>query len=196
MRTIFATQFASLDGFMDEPGTWTFPYWNDQIAAFKVAEMSRADGMILGRTTYEGFAAAWPGVPDDQGGREMNGMTKYVASRTRTEFAWNASQGLLAHPADDLVEAVSALKQSDGGDLMLVGSASVFTTLFSAGLIDELRLLVYPVVLRGRLPLFSGSEQPQPRRDLTLVESTAFDSGVLGLTYSTTSPTDTSSEKD
>ena len=133
MRTIFATQFASLDGFMDEPGTWTFPYWNDQIAAFKTAEMSRAEGMILGRTTYDGFAAAWPGVPDDQGGREMNGMTKYVASRTRTEFEWNASQGLLADPSGDLVEAVTALKQQDGGDLMLVGSSSVFNTLLSAG---------------------------------------------------------------
>jgi dihydrofolate reductase len=181
MRTIFATQFASLDGYMDEPGTWTFPYWDDGIAAFKAAEMTRAEGMILGRTTYDGFAAAWPGVPDDQGGREMNGMPKYVASRTRTEFGWNASTGLLSDPSGDLVEAVTALKAGAGGDLMVVGSCSVFNTLLGAGLVDELRLLVYPVVLRGSLPLFTIHE----RTDLRLAESIAFDTGVLGLTYTT-----------
>lgn len=182
MRTLFATQFASLDGFMDEPGTWTFPFWNDQIASFKTAELQRAAAMILGRTTYDGFAAAWPGVPDDQGGREMNGMTKYVASRSRTEFAWTASEPLLSDPGADLVEAVRALKQTDGGDLMVVGSSSVFNTLLGAGLVDELRLLVYPVVLRGALPLFTVPE----RTDLTLVDSTPTETGVLALTYTTT----------
>jgi dihydrofolate reductase len=174
MRTIFATQFASLDGYMDEPGTWTFPYWNDQIAAFKAAEMQRAEAMILGRKTYDGFSAVWPTVPDDQGGREMNGMGKYVASRTRTEFEWKAV-GL----PGDLVQAVSDLKQTDGGDLMVVGSSSVFNTLLGAGLIDELRLLVYPVVLRGQLPLFTVPE----RTELQLTSSRAFDTGVLALTY-------------
>jgi dihydrofolate reductase len=181
MRKIFATQFASLDGFMDEPGTWTFPFWNDQIASFKAAEIERADAMILGRTTYDGFAAVWPNVPDDEGGREFNAMPKYVASRTRSEFEWTASRPLLSSPDDDLVRAVTALKASDGpdgGDLMVVGSSSVFNALLGAGLIDELRLLVYPVVLRGSLPLFTV---PQ-RTDLSLTASQAFES-VLALTY-------------
>ncbi len=181
MRTIFATQFASLDGFMDEPGTWTFPFWNDEIAEFKSQEMTRADGMILGRTTYDGFAAAWPSVPDDQGGREMNGMAKHVASRTRTDFEWSNSAPLLPDPGGDLVEAVAALKAGDGGDLMVVGSSSVFNALLAAGLVDELRLLVYPVVLRGSIPLFSVPE----RTDLTLTASQAFATGVLALTYTT-----------
>jgi dihydrofolate reductase len=178
MRTIFATQFASLDGFMDEPGTWTFPFWNDQIASFKQEEIERAEAMILGRTTYDGFAAVWPNVPDDEGGREFNAMPKYVASRTRTEFEWTASRPLLNSADDDLVRAVTALKAGDGGDLMVVGSSSVFNTLLGAGLIDELRLLVYPVVLRGSVPLFTV---PQ-RTDLSLTASQAFES-VLALTY-------------
>lgn len=177
MRTIIATQFASLDGFMDEPGRWTIPFWNDGIAGFKAAEMGPAGGIILGRTTYEGFAAAWPGVPDDQGGREMNGLPKYVATRTLTDLAWANSSVL----AGDLVDAVTDLKATDGGPLLIMGSASVFNQLLAAGLVDQVRLLVYPVVLRGELPLFSVAE----RTDLTLTDSQTFDGGVLGLTYAT-----------
>jgi dihydrofolate reductase len=176
MRKIIATQFASLDGFMDEPGDWTFPFWTDEIGAFKAQEMADADGMILGRKTYQGFAAVWPTVPDDQGGREMNGMRKYVASRTLTEWEWNA-EGL----SGDLVPAVSALKETGGGPLLVVGSASVFNELLAAGLVDELRLLVYPVILRGSVPLFTVPE----RADLTLTGSQVFTTGVLGLVYST-----------
>jgi dihydrofolate reductase len=177
MRTIIATQFASLDGFMDEPGQWTIPFWNDGIAGFKTAEMEPAGGLILGRKTYEGFAAAWPGVPDDQGGREMNGLPKYVATRTLTDLAWNNSSVL----EGDLVQAVTELKSSAGGPLLIMGSSSVFNQLLGAGLVDEVRLVVYPVVLRGQVPVFSVPE----RTDLTLTSSETFDGGVLGLTYST-----------
>jgi dihydrofolate reductase len=177
MRKLIATQFASLDGFMDEPGTWTFPYWSDAIGQFKFEELVAAEAMVLGRKTYDGFAAAWPQMQDEAGfADKMNSMPKYVASRTRREFDWNATA-----LDGDPVSAVTALKQTDGGDLLVAGSSSVFNALLGAGLVDELRLLVYPVVLRGELPLFSTPD----RVDLTLTSSQAFDTGVLGLTYQT-----------
>jgi dihydrofolate reductase len=177
MRTIIASQFVSLDGFMDEPGRWTMPFWNDGIASFMTASMGSAGGLILGRKTYEGFAAAWPGVPDDEGGREMNGLPKYVATRTLTDLAWNNSSVL----PGDLVQSVTDLKATDGGPLLISGSASVFNQLLVAGLVDEVRLLVYPVLLRGQLPAFTGTA----RLDLTLTSSETFDGGVLGLVYRT-----------
>ena len=178
MRKITATQFASLDGYMDEPGTWTFPYWTDEIGEFKREELFAAEAMILGRLTYDGFSAAWPAMEDDEAGfgHRMNSMPKYVASRSRSEFDWNAT-GLTG----DFVDAVRNLKETEGGDLLVVGSSSVFNQLLGAGLLDEVRLLVYPVVLRGQLPLFTGPE----RTDLTLTASRTFDTGVLGLTYVT-----------
>ncbi len=176
MRQLIATQVASLDGFMDEPGSWTFPYWSDALGAFKLEELVAAEAMVLGRTTYDGFSAAWPAMEDDEAGfgHKMNSMTKHVASRSRTEFDWNAT-----HLDGELVPAVTALKQSDGGDLLLAGSSSVFNQLLAAGLVDQLRLVVYPVVLRGALPLFTTPD----RVNLTLESSQTFDRGVLGLTY-------------
>jgi dihydrofolate reductase len=176
MRKITATQFASLDGYMDEPGTWTFPYFSAAISDFKLEELFAAEAMILGRVTYDGFSAAWPAMEDDEAGfgHRMNSMPKYVASRTRHEFDWNAT-GLTG----DFVEAVRDLKDTDGGDLLVAGSSSVFNQLLGAGLVDELRLLVYPVVLRGQLPLFTVPE----RTNLELTASRTFDTGVLGLTY-------------
>ena len=175
MRKLIATQFASLDGYMDEPGTWTFPYWSDEIGAFKQEELFAAEAMVLGRKTYDGFSAAWPDMEDEAGfADKMNSMPKYVASRTRREFDWNATA-----LDGDPVSAVTALKQSDGGDLLVAGSSSIFNQLLGAGLVDELRLLVYPVVLRGALPLFTTPD----RVDLTLTGSRTFDTGVLGLTY-------------
>lgn len=178
MRKLTATQFASLDGYMDEPGTWTFPYWSDAIGSFKFEELMAAEAMVLGRKTYDGFAAAWPDMDDEAGfADKMNSMPKYVASRTRAEFDWNATA-----LAGDPVSAVTALKQTDGGDLLIAGSSSVFNQLLGAGLVDELRLLLYPVVLRGSLPLFTTPD----RVNLTLTSSQTFDTGVLGLTYTTT----------
>lgn len=176
MRKLTATQFASLDGYMDEPGTWTFPYWSDQIGSFKQEELFAAEAMVLGRKTYDGFSAAWPQMEEDEAGfaEKMNSMPKYVASRTRREFDWNATA-----LDGDPVSAVTALKQSGGGDLLVAGSSSIFNLLLGAGLVDELRLLVYPVVLRGALPLFTTPD----RVDLTLTSSRTFDTGVLGLTY-------------
>jgi dihydrofolate reductase len=178
MRKLIATEYVSLDGYMDEPGKWTMPFWADEIGQFKHEELFAAEVQLLGRATYEGFAAAWPTMADTGDfGERMNSMPKYVASRTRTEFDWNAT-GLTG----DLVEAVTALKAQDGGDILLAGSGQVFNTVFAAGLVDQLRLLVFPVVLNGELPLFRSA----PTTTLTLTDTITFGSGVLGLTYTTT----------
>jgi len=178
MRKLTATEFVSLDGYIDEPGKWTMPFWADEIGQFKNEELFAAEVQLLGRVTYDGFSAAWPTMPDTgEFGERMNSMTKYVASRTRSEFDWNAT-GLTG----DLVEAVTALKAEDGGDILLAGSGQVFNTVFAAGLVDHLRLLVYPVVLNGEIPLF----RTPPKTTLTLTDTITFSSGVVGLTYDIT----------
>jgi dihydrofolate reductase len=178
MRKLIATEFVSLDGYMDEPGTWTFPFWNDEIAQFKDQEFDGVEVQLLGRRTYDGFSAAWPAMTDAFADR-ITSMTKYVASRTRTrtEFEWN-SVGLTG----DLVEAVTELKAQDGGNILLAGSGQVLNAVLEAGLVDELRLLVYPVVLHGEQPLFRSV----PRTVLKLTSTQTFDSGVVGLVYDAT----------
>jgi dihydrofolate reductase len=175
MRKLIATQFVSLDGYIDDPGKWTFPFWADEIGEYKHDELFSVEAQLLGRVTYDGFAAAWPTMPDTGDfGERMNAMPKYVATRTRTELGWNSTA---LH--GDLVEAVIELKAQDGGDLLLAGSAQVFGTVFAAGLVDELRLLVYPVVLAGELPLFPSA----PKTVLKLTETRTFETGVVALTY-------------
>src|SRR5437762_2263912 len=130
MRLV-ATEYVSLDGVMEEPGQWSFPFFSEDAGKFKYDELFASDALLLGRLTYEGFAAAWPtmtGTGDF--GERMNSMPKYVASRTLKEPAWNASV-----MQDDLVDAVKKLKQQPGRDLLLSGSASVFQQLADANLI-------------------------------------------------------------
>jgi dihydrofolate reductase len=175
MRRLIATQFVSLDGYIDDPGKWTFPFWADEIGQYKNEELFAAEAQLLGRVTYEGFAAAWPTMPDTGAfGERMNAMPKYVATRTRTELEWNSTP-----LTGDLVDAVTELKAQDGGDLLLAGSAQVFRTVFAAGLVDELRLLVHPVVLDGDVPLFTDT----PRTVLSLTDSHTFSTGVVALSY-------------
>src|SRR4051812_41335291 len=127
MRLV-ATEYVSLDGVMEEPGQWSFPFFSDEAAKFKYEELFASDALLLGRLTYQGFAAAWPtmtGTGDF--GERMNGMPKYVASRTLQQTEWNAS--LIK---GDVVEEVSALKAQPGRDLLLAGSASLFRLLMDA----------------------------------------------------------------
>jgi dihydrofolate reductase len=158
---------------MDEPGTWTRPYWGEDIAAWKAAELAAADVQLLGRRTYEGFAAAWPQMERDVFADKMNAMPKYVATTSLTSLTWNAV------PVEgDLVVAAKELR--DKHTVMVAGSGSVARTLLAAGVVDELRLLLYPVVLGdGHQLLFA----PQSRAALTLADAQTFASGVLGLTY-------------
>lgn len=176
LRRVVVSEFVSLDGVMEDP-SWTAPYWNDEIAAFKGEEDSAADALLLGRVTYEMFSAVWP-TSDDPGAPRINSLHKYVASTTLTQedldrVNWNAT--LLE---GDVADAVRTLKQEPGGDLLVWGSAELTRTLIAHDLVDEYRLIVYPVVLGGGKRLF-GTEAAT----LDLVETRPFKSGATGLVY-------------
>ena len=174
MRKVVVTEFMSLDGVVEEPA-WTFPYWNDEIAKFKGEESSASDALLLGRATYQGFAAAWP-QSEDEGADYFNSMRKYVVSETLEEpLEWSNSTLI----KDNVVEKITSLKQQDGKDITVHGSATLVQTLMQHGLVDRYRLLVYPVVLGKGKRLF---EEDIPAT-LKLLESQSFSSGVVALVY-------------
>ncbi len=173
MRQIIVTEFVSLDGVMEYP-TWTVPYWNDEIAQFKSEESLTCDALLLGHKTYEGFAAAWPGS-DDPGADRMNSLCKYVVTSTQEPLLWNNSQRLKG----DLVAALAELKAQDGQDILVYGSATLVQALLQKSLVDELRLLVYPVVLGQGKRLFHEDN----KLTLTLKATQIFSSGVVALIY-------------
>ena len=153
MRKFIVTEFLTLDGVMEEPA-WTAPYWNDEIAKFKFDELFGSDTLLLGRVTYQGFAAAWPSRTDEQGFADrMNGLPKFVVSTTLEKVEWNNSRLI----KENVAEEVSKLKQQPGQDILIAGSGTLIHTLMQHNLIDEYRLLVYPVVLgSGTLCLYNG----------------------------------------
>jgi len=173
MRNVVVTEFMSLDGVMEEPA-WTAPYWNDDIAKFKGEEQDTSDALLLGRVTYQGFAAAWPDSTDE-GADWMNNVPKYVVSTTLDTAEWNNSTLINDHIVDELTN----LKQQDGQDLLVYGSATLVQTLMQHDLVDRYRLLVYPVVVGQGKRLFSEGTTAT----LKLVESQSFSSGVVALVY-------------
>ncbi len=174
MRKVIVSEYVSLDGVMEEPA-WTMPYWYDEIAKFKFDELFASDALLLGRVTYQGFVRAWPSMTDEEGFADrMNSLPKYVASRTLEEAEWNAT--LIK---DNIAEEVARLKQQPGQDLLIYGSGDFVQTLMQHDLIDELRLLVYPVVLGKGKRLFKD----ESNKKLKLVETKAFSSGVVLLSY-------------
>jgi dihydrofolate reductase len=175
MRLV-ATEYVTLDGVMEEPGEWSFPFFSEDAAKFKYDELFASDALLLGRVTYEAFAAAWPtmtGTGDF--GERMNSLPKYVASTTLKETEWNAK--LLE---GDVVAAVTGLKQQPGRDLLLSGSASVFQLLMDRNLIDEYRLMVHPIVLGKGKRLFKDG---MAKTILKLSDTRALASGVVVLYY-------------
>src|ERR1035437_8581815 len=175
-RKVVASTYGTLDGYIDEPGRWSFPFWSEESSQFKAQELFASDALLLGRITYEGFAAAWPTMPGTgEFGEKMNSMPKYVASRTLTSAAWNATiiEG-------DVAAAVGKLRQEDGGDLLIGCSGQLVDFLTWHDLIDEYRLMVYPIVLGdGTKRLFSTVKN----RSFSLAESVSFPKGVVVLTY-------------
>jgi dihydrofolate reductase len=185
MRRIVAAEYLSVDGRMDmEPragegeqrGGWTAPYWNDELQKLQYDLLFASDALLLGRVTYQGFAAAWPSMTDEQGFAErMNSLPKYVASTTLTEpLEWNAS--LLD---GDPIEEVRRLKRGPGGDMLIYGSGELVGSLLAHDLIDELRLMIHPVLLGSGKRLLEQGESS----GLTLIDSQATEKGVVTLTY-------------
>ncbi|MFI1172511.1 dihydrofolate reductase family protein [Streptomyces melanogenes] len=181
MRKITAGVFISLDGVVEAPDQWHFPYFNDEMGAAVGAMLADADTVLFGRKTYDGFAGAWPereaAGGEDAGFAKMLGdARKIVASTRKLEFTWRNSEQLQG----DLVDAVIALKNEPGGDIALSGSISIIRQLLAAGLLDELHLLVHPLAVRKGLRLFDEGE---PSIALRLISSEAFQTGVLNLVY-------------
>lgn len=184
MRKLFVTEFVSLDGVMEDPGGaekfvhggWTMPYWSDEIGKFKLDELFSSDALLLGRVTYQGFAATWPSRTDEAGfAQRMNSLLKYVVSTTLDKADWNNSHLI----KNGIAKEVSKLKQRPGQDIMVAGSNTLVHTLMQHDLVDEYRLLVYPVVLGSGKRLFSDAN----KATLKVVETKMFRSGVILLRY-------------
>jgi dihydrofolate reductase len=184
MRKVFVTEFVSLDGVMEDPGGaekfvhggWTMPYWSDEIGKFKLDELFSSDALLLGRVTYQGFAAAWPSRTDEEGfAQRMNSLPKYVVSTTLNKAEWNNSHLIKGN----ISKEVSQLKKQPGQDIMVAGSNRLVHTLMQHDLIDEYRLLVYPVVLGSGKRLFGDVS----KATLRPVETKMFSSGVVLLRY-------------
>jgi dihydrofolate reductase len=174
MRKLIVTEFMTLDGYIGEP-TWTGPYWDDDIMAFKTAETESTDTLLLGRTTYQNFAAAWP-TEDDPLNPYMNGVEKVVVSKTLSgDLEWNNSHLL----EGDLASGLAALKARDGKDIMVHGSAALARCLVSAGLVDGIHLLVFPVVVGEGPRLFEAGVSNKWK----LTESKQFATGAVALCY-------------
>jgi dihydrofolate reductase len=182
MKKIVAGLFISLDGVVESPEQWHFPYFNEEMGDAVGATLSDADTMLFGRKTYEGFAEAWParetaGEEDAVFAKQLGDMRKIVLSHQKLELTWRNSEQF----EGDFVETVTALKNESGeGTIGLSGSVSVIRQLLAAGLLDELHLLVHPIAVRKGMRLFDeGDESIQ----LNLVSSQAFETGVLNLVY-------------
>jgi len=183
---IVVTEFVSLDGVMEDPGGaegyqhggWSFQVSRgDEGDKFKLDELVDAEAQLLGRVTYEGFAKAWPSITDEAGfAAKMNAMPKYVVSSTLTNPEWQNTTVL----SGDVAEEVSKLKQEVDGNILVAGSAQLVQALIEHDLVDELRLMVYPVVLGSGKRLFGTTSD---KRALRLADSKVVGDGVQILVY-------------
>ena len=181
MRKIIATEYLTLDGVMEAPNKWSGPFWNDEAAQFKFDELFASDALLLGRVTYQGFAAAWPSMTDEAGFADrMNGLPKFVVSTTLDTAEWNNSRLIKANVADE----VRALKQQPGQDILLAGSADLVDSLMQDDLIDEYRLMVHPVVVGHGKRLFREGRA----KTLQLIGTKTLSSGIIILAYQPAPP--------
>jgi len=185
MRKIVVTEFLSLDGVMEDPGGaegfvhggWTRRFRDPEGMRFKLEETLAHEALLLGRVTYEGFAAAWPSMTDDVGfADKMNSMPKYVVSSTLPRADWNNTTIIKKDPA----AAIAELCAQPGGDLLVAGSATLVRWLLERDLADEYRLMIFPIVLGTGKRLFGDSEDA---RALRLADERRLDSGTVILTY-------------
>lgn len=176
MRKIIVSEFVALDGVMEAPHEWQGPFWHDEMGQYKFEELFASDALLLGRVTYEGFAAAWPSMTDEAGFADrMNSLPKYVVSTTLDTAEWNAS--LIKA---DVAAEIARLKAQPGQDILVFGSADLVRTLMQEGLIDEYRLMVHPVVVgKGKRLFGEGIDSTA----LQLVDTRTFPNGVMVLTY-------------
>jgi dihydrofolate reductase len=177
MRKIVAGLFVSLDGVMEAPETWHFPYFNEEMGEAVGAQMAEADTILLGRRTYEEFAAFWPNQGSDVPMADyMNETPKLVVSTTLRTAGWRNSTLING----DVAQALRRLREGPGKDISITGSATLVRSLLRDNLLDELRLLVHPIVVGSGKRLF---EDGSDRVALKLADAKTFRTGVLSLTY-------------
>jgi dihydrofolate reductase len=185
MRKVVVSEYVTLDGVMEDPGGaegfehggWSFQFWNEETAKFKFDELFASDALLLGRVTYQGFAKAWPSMTDEAGFADrMNSLPKFVVSTTLKEVEWNKSTLI----KENIAEEVSKLKQQPGQDILISGSGELVHTLMQHDLIDEYRLMVYPIVLGSGKRLFRDGTE---KKVLRLIDTKTFVSGVVVLSY-------------
>jgi dihydrofolate reductase len=184
MSRLIVSEFMTLDGVMEAPGGepthphsgWVFDYSGPEQETYKLDEVLEAESLLLGRVTYEGFSAAWPG----RGGEfadKMNSMPKYVVSSTLSEpLQWSNSTALRGDAADE----VATLKEAGGGAILVAGSCTLVHSLIENELVDELRLMVFPVLIGGGKRVFPDSRS---KKSLKLLDTRTFESGVAVHTY-------------
>lgn len=185
MSRIVAAEYVTADGVMQDPGGvgeielggWSNPYWNDELAKFQTDLLFASDALLLGRITYEGFAAAWPDMEHEEGefASKMNTMPKHVASRTLKGTEWNAT--LIT---GEVPEQVAKLKQQSRQNLLIYGSGALLNTLLQHHLIDQYRLMIYPVVLGQGKRLF---REASDKKLFRLVDANTTSTGVLIADY-------------
>lgn len=173
MRKLVESTFVTLDGVIESPQVWGTPYWDDEHAGYAARLLSEADALLLGRRTYEVFAQAWPTRSGEYADR-INVLPKYVASRTLEDATWNASiiDG-------DVAQAVAALKEQPGANVLKFGTGELDRTLLANGLLDELHLWIFPVLAGEGERLIDGMDTTH----LALLDTTRFASGIVVNTY-------------
>ena len=200
MRKVIVSEFVTLDGVMESPDKWSIQFWNEEAAKFKFDELFASDTLLLGRVTYQLFAGAWSTMTDednlkdikDAGGDiealdidndnknpfsdRMNSIAKYVVSTTLEEVEWNNSKLIKGN----IKEEITKLKQQSGQDILVEGSALLVDSLMQLDLIDEYRLMVFPIVLGSGKRLFKDTSD---KKVLKLEDVKSFRSGVVVLTY-------------
>ena len=189
MRKLVVSTFLTLDGVMQAPGGpgeddsdgftlggWSVNYWDERMGQVMTEAMSVPFDLLLGRKTYDIFAAYWPTAPEEAGAKPLNEATKYVASRGRPSLGWDRSVLI----EGDAAEGVAALKKEDGPELQVHGSGNLIQTLMRHNLVDEYRLWVFPLVIGSGKRLFADGTVPA---GLRLVDSTVSTTGVVIGTY-------------
>ncbi len=177
MRKIIVSMFLALDGVMEAPNQWSFQFGSQEQQRYKFDELFACDALLLGRITYQGFAAAWPNMSGtgDYGVR-MNSIPKYVVSTTLQEAEWNNSRIIRNNVSTEL----SILKQQTGQDILIFGSSTLVNSLMQYDLIDEYRLMVFPVIVGCGKRLFQDVNE---KKSLRLIDTKTFSSGVVVLSY-------------
>ncbi|MBZ0305446.1 MAG: dihydrofolate reductase family protein [Anaerolineae bacterium] len=178
MRKIVVSEFLSADGVMEAPDTWQFPFQSEEMGAITERQTNNTDAFLLGRVTYEIFAGFWPTQTNNEFGiaDKLNSAPKYVVSTTLQKADWKNSTLIKSN----VIEEIRKLKQQPGGKIGIIGSAVLVHSLLDAGLIDEIQVLVHPIVLGKGVRLFIDGGR---RFSMTLADSKILPNGVLYLSY-------------